>query len=83
MLEKRVFTAGSNEYSRSQNSYWSLRETDIHPRCVVMPQSAKEVSQAMQVLAHGMHIWKDQCQFAIRGAGSVLRFNKSTRLADT
>nr|AIW00665.1 FAD/FMN-dependent oxidoreductase [Shiraia sp. slf14] len=68
-LKDRVAFPEGKAYSQSVNSYWSLKEVEIHPSCVVLPESADEVSQIVQTLSAGMHVFKDQCQFAIRGAG--------------
>lgn len=59
-----------NAYSRSLNSFFSVRTQEIHPSCIVRPTSAVEVSTAVKTLTLGATIWEgDKCQFAIRGAG--------------
>ncbi|KAH8730330.1 oxidoreductase [Phaeosphaeriaceae sp. PMI808] len=68
-FKKRVVFPEEQNYSQFLNSFWSLKQTDIHPRCVVLPESADEVSQVVQTLSIGVHEWEGQCQFAIRGAG--------------
>ncbi|KAH7084743.1 oxidoreductase [Paraphoma chrysanthemicola] len=68
-LSDRVAFPEGKKYSQSVESYFSLKEVDIHPSCVILPESADEVSQIVQTLSAGYHAWKEQCRFAIRGAG--------------
>ena len=57
------------DYRQSVNSYFSLKNWDTHPSCVVFPESAEEVSQAVQILTLGDKVWSGQCNFAVRGGG--------------
>lgn len=70
-LSDRVAFPEGKKYSQSIESYFSLKEVDIHPSCVILPESADEVSQVIHTLSAGYHAWKEQCRFAIRGAGYV------------
>ncbi|KAF2795486.1 oxidoreductase [Melanomma pulvis-pyrius CBS 109.77] len=65
----RVAFPNTHEYSKSIASYWSLKEVEVHPKCVVLPESAEEVSKVVLTLSAGMEVWKERCQFAIRGGG--------------
>ncbi|KAF2219506.1 oxidoreductase [Elsinoe ampelina] len=68
-LKDKVVFPNAQAYSKSAGSYWSLKNTDIHPSCIVIPSSAQEVSEAVSVLSLGATVWSDRCQFAIRGGG--------------
>ncbi|TKX25781.1 FAD-linked oxidoreductase-like protein 1 [Elsinoe australis] len=68
MGDKVVFP-NAKAFSQSVGSYWSLKNTEIHPSCIVLPSSAQEVSEAVSTLSLGATVWKDRCQFAIRGGG--------------
>ncbi|KAK6215223.1 FAD binding domain-containing protein [Colletotrichum tabaci] len=56
-------------YKLSVGSYFSLKEADLKPACIVMPNSAHDVSVAVRTLTAGADIWDGKCQFAIRGGG--------------
>ncbi|KAF2172665.1 hypothetical protein M409DRAFT_62416 [Zasmidium cellare ATCC 36951] len=56
-------------YSSSVGSYFSLKNVELQPSCVALPRSAEDVSAAIRTLSLGAHVWKDQCQFGIRGGG--------------
>ncbi|KAH4050217.1 hypothetical protein HBI56_063040 [Parastagonospora nodorum] len=68
-LKSRVAFPNNQQFTASVGSYYSLKEQDIQPRCVVLPESADEVSQVVQTLSAGIHVWQDRCRYAIRGAG--------------
>lgn len=68
-LGSRVALLGSHEYSNTVSSYWSLKEVEVRPKCIVLPQSAEEVSMAVRTLAAGLELFSDSCRFAIRGGG--------------
>ncbi|KXT18029.1 hypothetical protein AC579_4593 [Pseudocercospora musae] len=53
-------------YNDSLTSYWSDRETDVKPKCIVRPNLDQDVSQAVRLLASNKH-----CKFAIRGGGHL------------
>ncbi|KAI9685962.1 MAG: hypothetical protein M1820_010700 [Bogoriella megaspora] len=65
----RVAFPNATSYSESTSSYWSLRNLDIHPSCVFLPESVQEVSTAMSMLSVGADVWQDKCQIAVRGGG--------------
>ncbi|KXH60168.1 FAD binding domain-containing protein [Colletotrichum salicis] len=56
-------------YKSSIGSYFSLKEADLKPACVVMPESAHDVSLAVRTLTAGAEAFDGKCQFAIRGGG--------------
>lgn len=56
-------------YRSSSGSYFSLKNVDLEPACIVLPESAQHVSAAVQTLTRGFVRWDDQCRFAIRGGG--------------
>ena len=58
-----------NAYSRSISSFFSVRNQEIHPSCIVRPTTAVEVSTAVKTLTLGATVWDDKCQFGVRGAG--------------
>ncbi|KAL6705701.1 hypothetical protein ACN47E_006490 [Coniothyrium glycines] len=68
-MKSRVLLPDQHKYDESVASYWSLKETDIRPSCVVLPESANEVSQVVHLLSAGARVLNDKCRFAIRGAG--------------
>ena len=68
-MRDHVVFPNATAYSESIGSYWSLKNVDIHPSCVVLPESAEEVSAAVSTLSIGASLWQDQCQFAVRGGG--------------
>ncbi|KAF2230547.1 oxidoreductase [Viridothelium virens] len=68
-MKDRVVFPNATAYSDSVGSYWSLKNVDIHPNCIVLPESSEEVSTAISILSSGANIWQDKCQFAVRGGG--------------
>ncbi|PPJ53318.1 hypothetical protein CBER1_00903 [Cercospora berteroae] len=56
-------------YSQSMGSYFSLKNSDLHPSCIALPRSAEDVSKAVRTLSLGAHKWEGQCQFGVRGGG--------------
>ncbi|KAF4440593.1 FAD binding domain-containing protein [Fusarium austroafricanum] len=56
-------------YASSVGSYFSLKNADLQPACVVLPKSAQDVSIAVRTLTLGAGVWEGRCQFAIRGGG--------------
>lgn len=48
---------------------------------MVLPESADEVSQVVQTLSAGMHVWEDQCQYAIQSAGYVEGHRDAAKLS--
>ncbi|KAI8275470.1 Bifunctional solanapyrone synthase [Colletotrichum sp. SAR 10_98] len=56
-------------YTSSVGSYFSLKNAETHPACIVIPESSNDVSIAVRSLTRGFELRKNQCQFAIRGGG--------------
>lgn len=69
MLQDKVFFSGSSEYNASLGSYFSQQESGIHPSCIVLPQTTRDVSVAVRVLTKGSPLSDLGCQFAIRSGG--------------
>ena len=63
-LVDRVWTQGDSDYTSEVNSYWSTALRDAKPACVVLPQSAEEVSSAVKVL----NKYRD-VEFAVKSGG--------------
>ncbi|KAL9622208.1 MAG: hypothetical protein Q9160_003391 [Pyrenula sp. 1 TL-2023] len=68
-LGPKVALPDTTPYLRSLTSYFSLKNSELHPSCVVFPESAEDVSQAVQILTLGDHVWSGRCNFAVRGGG--------------
>ncbi|TDZ27473.1 Bifunctional solanapyrone synthase [Colletotrichum spinosum] len=64
-----VLMARESAYTSSLGSYFSLKNAETHPACIVVPESSKDVSIAVQSLTRGFELGKEGCQFAIRGGG--------------
>jgi FAD/FMN-containing dehydrogenase len=63
LLPNKVLLPNTTFYTSSTQSYF-FRESRLNPNCVVVPSSAKDVSQAVKVLtAH------PSVKFAIKGGG--------------
>lgn len=63
-LEERVWTQYEKDYTSEVNSYWSTALHDAKPACVVLPQSAEEVSKAVKVLNKYPDV-----EFAVKSGG--------------
>lgn len=63
-LENRVWTQSEKDYRSEVNSYWSTALRDPKPACVVLPQSAEEVSSAVKALNKYPDV-----QFAVKSGG--------------
>ncbi|KAL8759916.1 MAG: hypothetical protein Q9184_003476 [Pyrenodesmia sp. 2 TL-2023] len=72
LFPNAVFFPQTTAYNASILSYWSQQEQRLTPSCILRPQTAQDVSKAVQVLsdyeADGS-VAIAGCQFAIRGAG--------------
>lgn len=67
-----VLTSTAAAYNDSLTSYWSSRESEIQPSCILRPTSTKDVSTALLILStlnHDRPSHPPACQFAIRGGG--------------
>ncbi|KAJ7041888.1 hypothetical protein C8F04DRAFT_1230037 [Mycena alexandri] len=61
----QVFFPDSAEYQAQQGSYYSLRQSDLHPACRVSPTSAMDVASIVTFSTqHG-------CPFAVRSGGHM------------
>ncbi|KAF3913965.1 hypothetical protein ABW21_db0207295 [Orbilia brochopaga] len=54
----------SMQYITESRSYWSAANF-VEPACVYAPESAEQVSRAVQIFA------RNECQFAVRGGGHL------------
>ncbi|KAH9435357.1 hypothetical protein MCOR02_004301 [Pyricularia oryzae] len=67
--DRRVVPRGSHAYASSVQSYFSLKNSETRPSCIVIPRSSSEVSVAVRSLSKGYELGKDSCKFAIRSGG--------------
>lgn len=67
----KLVLQNASAYSDVTDSYWSLKNVEVHPACVALPESAQDVSTALKTLSLGATVWKDRCQFAVKGGGYV------------
>lgn len=63
-IADRVWTANNKDYRSETKSYWSTALHDPKPDCVVLPQSAEEVSAAVKVLNKYPDV-----EFAVKSGG--------------
>ncbi|TKA30695.1 hypothetical protein B0A50_02415 [Salinomyces thailandicus] len=76
-LGNKTVVPGSSPYNESLASYWSVQEENVYPNCVVLPESAEDVSIAVSVLGGSggydrtgrWHSPGEGCQFAVRSGG--------------
>lgn len=57
----------SQLYNASLASYYSVQQQAIRPACILYPESSKDVSEAVKILAK--HAVDGGCKFAIRSGG--------------
>ncbi|KAK8127344.1 oxidoreductase- FAD-binding [Apiospora sp. TS-2023a] len=62
-FSSKVFMPQTAAYKASVASFWAQGEQAIAPSCVVLPQTAQDVSSAVKALVGG------SCQFAVRSGG--------------
>lgn len=67
--DRRVVLPGSEAYESSVQSYFSLKNSETRPFCIVVARSSSEVSAAVRSLSRGRELGKDSCRFAIRSGG--------------
>lgn len=60
----RVWTQRSTDYRSEVGSYWSTALRDAKPACLVLPQSAEEVSSAVKILNKYPDV-----EFAVKSGG--------------
>jgi FAD/FMN-containing dehydrogenase len=63
----QIAVKGTDAYSKLNNSYLSLLQSDLSPAAVFLPQSTEDVVKFIQLLKP--HALKGDIQLAIRGAG--------------
>lgn len=63
-LAERVFTSSDQDYMSETTSYWSTLLHELKPACLVLPQSAEEVSEAVKVLNKYPDV-----EFAVKSGG--------------
>ena len=68
-LGSKVFYPGAAAYASSHTSYFSNQEKALQPLCVVLPESADDVSQAVNVLSFANNKSSNKSRFAIRSGG--------------
>ncbi|KAJ9321966.1 CAZyme family AA7 [Paecilomyces variotii] len=61
--QQKVAVPGSPAYTESLGSYFSQQEAAVQPACIVLPESASDVSQTVVALQH------ERCPFAVRSCG--------------
>lgn len=66
LLPQKVFTKGDATYSESLSSYYSTQESDLHPSCILRPETVFDVSIALKALTGSK---KHKCRFAVRSGG--------------
>lgn len=66
LLPQKVFTKGDATYSESLGSYYATQESDLHPSCIIRPETVFDVSVAVKSLTGSK---KHKCRFAIRSGG--------------
>ncbi|PIA90436.1 Bifunctional solanapyrone synthase [Cercospora beticola] len=80
-LGEVLYYPPDSDYQNSSDSYWSLRNVDVRPRCILRPASVEAVSKATQILARGAKTWPGKCQFAIKSGGHT-PFREAATLDD-
>ncbi|CAG8959241.1 hypothetical protein HYFRA_00012599 [Hymenoscyphus fraxineus] len=65
LLNEQLAFPGSQDYSASLSSYFSLQETSVQPACVASPRTVQDVSIIVQAVTNPIA----RCQFAIRSGG--------------
>ena len=63
-IDDRVHTEWAKDYRSEVKSYWSTRLRDAKPACVVLPQSAEEVSAVVKILNKYPDV-----EFAVKSGG--------------
>ncbi|KAF2120953.1 putative oxidoreductase [Lophiotrema nucula] len=73
LLRNKTSFPTNPSFISSLVSYFSLQESTIHPQCIVSPETASDVSLAVETLTSLYVDLKDdakkECQFAIRSGG--------------
>ncbi|OTB02353.1 hypothetical protein M426DRAFT_74692 [Hypoxylon sp. CI-4A] len=59
--------AGTEEYEKLNNSYYSFAQSEISPAAIFLPKKKEQISQFLDVLRP--FVRSGEAQFAIRGAG--------------
>ncbi|PLN80193.1 putative oxidoreductase [Aspergillus taichungensis] len=69
----KVSFPSSAPYAASLSSYFALQESELHPRCIVFPETTGDVADAVKMLTSGGEPsdghQKPACAFAIRSGG--------------
>lgn len=68
-LGEVLYYPQDTDYQNSSSSFWSLKNVDVRPSCILQPGSVEAVSEATQILARGEKTWPGKCQFAIKSGG--------------
>ncbi|KAI0100865.1 putative oxidoreductase [Nemania sp. FL0031] len=84
-LGPKVVFPGSTRYNDSLASYFSAQEMAVHPQCIVMPETADDVSTAVKTITsrgyNSNNSKSPLCQFAIRSGGHT-NFAGAANIAD-
>ncbi|ROW02398.1 hypothetical protein VMCG_06089 [Cytospora schulzeri] len=67
VLEEPILQPGSEEYEKSNGSYFSAFENEIKPSYIAKPTSVKQVQDLIRILRP--HLLSGHCQVAVRGTG--------------
>jgi FAD/FMN-containing dehydrogenase len=78
-LDGNVLLPGSEEYEKSNGSYFTAFENEIKPSYIAKPANTKQVSGLVTAL-HPLLV-RGECQLAIRGAGHT-PFGGSANIKD-
>ena len=69
----KVSFPSSAPYAASLSSYFALQESELHPKCIVFPETTGDVADAVKTLTSGGKPsdghQKPACAFAIRSGG--------------
>ncbi|EAW14269.1 FAD-binding oxidoreductase [Aspergillus clavatus NRRL 1] len=73
VLGNKVSFPGTTTYNSSLSSYFSQQNSDLHPKCIVSPTSAEDVSIAIRTLTSTPDVLDNyggpHCHFAVRSGG--------------
>ncbi|MCJ1286454.1 hypothetical protein MMC26_005799 [Xylographa opegraphella] len=61
-LGSKLSFPGNPAYNATQESYWSLQESTLSPACILVPETSKDVAEAVSIIS-GIA----GCHFAIKG----------------
>ncbi|EKG17993.1 FAD linked oxidase [Macrophomina phaseolina MS6] len=68
-LPGKIVISGAKDFNASVDPYWSAQAEAVKPACVVLPESAEDVSKAIKILSAAARLGSEACKFAIRSGG--------------